>query len=163
MNLWGLHAGKHGDTDTLFFGGDWIAIGWPNIPDLSPFIVEPERLKLVIARYYDETKTATSRQPRGQIYRFIIELKVDDIVVFSNSFSDKRLHFARVIGKYVYSQEIEPMYPHRRKVKWVLLSVPRSEFSKSALQLGVDRPQSFFQIKDGAAREEYMSKIRHLL
>ncbi|RPI96972.1 MAG: hypothetical protein EHM39_10310 [Chloroflexi bacterium] len=163
MNVWGLHAGKHGDADTLFFGGNWIALGWPQIPDLSSFILEPERLKLMIGRYYDETKTETSRQPRGQLYHFIIDLKVDDIVVFSNSFSDHRLHYARVMGKYYYSQEMEPRYPHRRKVKWVLLSIPRSEFSKSALRLGVDRPQSFFLIKDEAAREEYLSKIRHLL
>ncbi len=163
MNVWGLHAGKHGDADTLFFGGNWIALGWPQIPDLTKFVTEPEKLKAAIAHYYHETKTETSRQPRGQIYHFIIDLKVDDIVVFSNSWKDRRLHFARVIGKYYYSQEMVPAYPHRRKVKWVLLSVPRSDFSKSALRLGVDRPQSFFRISNEAACEEYLSKISHLL
>jgi restriction system protein len=163
MNVWGLHAGKHGDADTLFFGGNWIALGWPQIPDLSEFVTDPEKLKAAIAHYYHETRTETSKQPRGQIYHFIIDMKVDDIVVFSNSWKDRRLHFARVIGKYYYSQETVPEYPHRRKVKWVLLSVPRSDFSESALRLGVDRPQSFFRISNEAAREEYMSKIAHLL
>jgi hypothetical protein len=30
-NLWGIHVGKTGDTDTLFLKKSCIAVGWPKM------------------------------------------------------------------------------------------------------------------------------------
>jgi predicted Mrr-cat superfamily restriction endonuclease len=34
-NLWGIHAGKTGDADSLFLKKNYIAVGWTKMGDLS--------------------------------------------------------------------------------------------------------------------------------
>ena len=40
-NLWGIHAGKTGDADSLFLKKNCIAVGWAKMGDLST--LKPDR------------------------------------------------------------------------------------------------------------------------
>jgi len=35
--LWGIHAGRTGDADTLFHGHNVVALGWPGMGDLRDY------------------------------------------------------------------------------------------------------------------------------
>ena len=39
--IWGIHAGKTGDADSLFLKKDCIAVGWTKMGDLS--VLKPDR------------------------------------------------------------------------------------------------------------------------
>jgi predicted Mrr-cat superfamily restriction endonuclease len=162
MNVWGFHSGKWGDADRLFFSHEsCIAIGWAKIPDLREIADDRERIKAADALAYPEKTKGTVTADAGFIYAFLNTLAIQDIVVFS-SWEDHRLHFAQVTGNYYYNQEIELMYPHRRKVKWLLRSVPRSDFSELELRRGVDKRGSTFRIYEPVCNA-YLRKIPHLL
>jgi restriction system protein len=35
LNLWGIHAGRTGDADSLFLKKNCVAVGWTKMGDLS--------------------------------------------------------------------------------------------------------------------------------
>ena len=41
VNMWGIHAGRTGDADSLFLKQNCIALGWVKAGDLS--VLKPDR------------------------------------------------------------------------------------------------------------------------
>jgi len=41
-NLWGIHAGKTGDADSLFLRKSCVAVGWTKMGDLAS--LKPDRV-----------------------------------------------------------------------------------------------------------------------
>lgn len=129
-NIWGIHAGKTGDADELFFKGSCIALGWGKVPDLSKLPSDREAFKDAVARAYPDKPRAVPVNG-GQLYRFVHEMKRGDFVVYPSK-RDRQIHLARVEGDYRYNNSIEPTYPHQRSVVW-LREVPRTHFTQGAL------------------------------
>lgn len=42
-NFWGFHGGKTGDADTFFRRKNYVAVGWPKMPDLV--LLKPEKAR----------------------------------------------------------------------------------------------------------------------
>ncbi len=55
-NIWGLHAGKTGDADSLFWKKDCIAIGWPSSSDLSKLPANRNAFTASCASVYTHSK-----------------------------------------------------------------------------------------------------------
>lgn len=47
--IWGIHAGKTGDADSLFLGKGFVAIGWVKMGDLSPLKADRDTFKAKVA------------------------------------------------------------------------------------------------------------------
>jgi restriction system protein len=129
--LWGIHAGKTGDADSLFLEKNCIAVGWVKMGDLSPLKADRDAFKARVAEVYPEKKPGAIPNNAGQLFRFVHEMKPGDIVVYPSK-SDRQVHLGRVEGGYTYDPQTEPKYPNRRAVKW-LRSVVRTHFSQGAL------------------------------
>jgi restriction system protein len=129
-NMWGIHAGKTGDADELFFKNSCIALGWGKVPDLSKLPADREAFKDAVARAYPDKPRAVPVNG-GQLYRFVHEMKRGDLVVYPSK-RDRQIHLARVDGDYRFNNSLEPTYPHQRSATW-LREVPRTHFTQGAL------------------------------
>ena len=152
--IWGIHAGKFGDAETLFFKKYFIGLGWPNAGDLSLLKSNREAFKTSVAKAYPEKKPGAFPVDAGQLYRFVHELKMGDVVVYYSR-ADRQIHIGQVEGPYQYKPDLDSNYPNVRSIKW-LKAFPRTIFSQGALhELG--SAMSFFQIKNYA--DEYLTAI----
>ena len=152
--IWGIHAGKTGDADTLFRNKNCIAVGWAKMGDLS--VLEPDRdaFKARVAEVYPEKKPGAIPNNAGQLLRFVHEMKLGDLVVYPSK-SDRHVHLGRVEGGYHYDPKTEPGYPNVRTVKW-LRAVPRTRFSQGAF-FEIGSAMSLFLVKTNA--EEFLAAL----
>ena len=129
--LWGIHAGKTGDADTLFLKKNCVAVGWAKMGDLGALKSDREAFKARVAQVYPEKKPGAIPNNAGQLFRFVHEMKPGDIVVYPSK-RDRQVHLGRIEGGYNYDPQTESGYPNRRAVKW-LRAIPRTHFSQGAL------------------------------
>jgi restriction system protein len=142
--IWGIHAGKTGDADQLFFKGNCVALGWPKMGDLSKLSADREAFKAKLVQTHPDTKAGAIPTNAGQLFRFVHEMKPGDIVLYPSK-HDRQIHFARVEGTYRFEPSKGPAYPHRRPVTW-LRAIPRTRFTQGALY-EIGSAMSFFQVK----------------
>ncbi len=153
-NLWGIHAGKTGDADSLFLKKHCIAIGWTRIGDASTIKPDRESFKAKVAALYADAKPGAIPNYAGQLFRFVHEMKPGDLVIYPSK-RDRQVHLGRIEGGYEYDAKSEIGYPHRRKVTW-LKDVPRTHFSQGALY-EIGSAMSLFLVKNYA--DEYRAAL----
>lgn len=149
--LWGIHAGKTGDADSLFFQKNLIAIGWPEIGDLNKVAANREAFKTHYASIFPGAKAGGVRASAGQLYRFVHEMKAGDLVAYPAK-QTKTIHIGRITGAYIHAPSTSKSYPNQRSVQW-LKGIPRSHFSQGALY-EIGSALSLFTLKSYA--EEFL-------
>ncbi|RCX32803.1 restriction endonuclease [Thioalbus denitrificans] len=145
--IWGIHAGKTGDADTLFLKKNRIAIGWSKLGDLSGIAPDREAFKARVAEVFPDKKPGAIPSIAGQTFRFAHEMKPGDLVVYPSK-QDRKVHIGRIEGGYHFDSKLEPSYPHMRPAKW-LRAVPRSKFTQGALY-EIGSAMSLFLVKNYA-------------
>lgn len=145
--IWGIHAGKTGDATTLFLKHSCVALGWDQMADLSQLAPNRKAFKAAVAKTYPKKKPGAIPNNAGQLFRFLHEMKIGDLVVFPNK-STRKLHLGRIVGDYEYLLNLSQGYPNIRKVEW-LLELDRKTFSQGALY-EIGSAMSLFQVKNHA-------------
>lgn len=145
--VWGIHAGRTGDADTLFLKHNCIAIGWDAMGDLSKLAAERDAFKQRYVLAYPDAKKGGIATVSGVPFRFLHEMKIGDLVVYPSK-QDKYIHIGRIDGGNSYAPADNNGYPHRRRVRW-LKHVPRLEFTQGALY-EIGSALSLFQVKNYA-------------
>jgi restriction system protein len=143
--FWGIHAGRMGEADSLFLKDGVVGLGDSRLGDLGKIKPNREAFKKIFADIYPTSKPGAILIWAGQMYRFIHEMKVGDIIVYPSKM-DKEIHIGRVNDNYRFDQS--KVYPHLRSVQW-LKSIRRTSFSQGALY-EVGSAQGFFQVKNYA-------------
>jgi restriction system protein len=82
QTLWGIHAGRTGDADSLFTKQNVIALGWARLDDLSKLPPTREAFKKYYAEGYPEASGGTIPTSAGQLFRFVNEMKAGDLVAY---------------------------------------------------------------------------------
>jgi len=131
-----------GEADSLFLDHNCVALGW-GIGDLSQIPPSRDAFKRAFAATYPNANPRSVGINAGQIYRFVHELAVGDLVVYPSK-KDRQIHVGRVTGQYEYNTRVNPEYSDRRSVEW-LAALPRTRFTQGALY-GVGCVMTFFQI-----------------
>jgi restriction system protein len=152
--IWGIHAGKTGDAESMFLNKSRVALGWHQMGDLSALKPDREAFKVRVAAVYPGKKPGAIPNNAGQLFRFVHEMKPGDLVVYPSK-SDRQINLGRVSGGYRYDPATEPGYPNVRPVEW-LRSLPRTHFSQGALY-EVGSAISLFQVKNYA--DEFRAAI----
>lgn len=152
--LWGIHAGRTGDAASLFLKKNCVALGWVKIPDLSTLSPDREAFKEAVSTAYPEKKTGAIPNNAGQLFRFVHEMKIGDLVIFPNK-TDRSISVGEVTGNYAHQSSDKHGYPHQRTVKW-LKRFERTQFSQGALY-EIGSAMSFFQVKNYA--DEYLAAL----
>ena len=154
--IWGIHAGRTGNADSLFLKQNVIAICWNEMPDLSTIPATREAFKAAYAKAYPEERPAAIPNNAGQPFRFVNEMKKGDVVAYPSKL-DRHIHLGRIAGDYRYDPTLEAEYPNTRQVEWIT-SVPRTRFSQGALY-EIGSAMSLFQIKNYA--EEFLAALEN--
>jgi len=147
QTVWCIHGGRVGEADSLFLKHNVVALDYRGAGDLSVLAPNRDAFKDRILQVSPEIKPGALNNSAGQIFRFIHEMQVGDLVVYPSKI-DRRMHIGRVEGPYVYVVEAEGAFPHRRAVRW-LKAPPRTSFSQGALY-ETGSALSFFQIRNYA-------------
>jgi restriction system protein len=146
--LWGVHAGKLGAAEDLFLQESVIAIAWEELGDLGKLQHAREafleRYREVYGRTLKERAVSASA---GQVYRFVHDVRIGDLIVFR---ARTILHLGTVAGPYTYTASSD--YPHRRAVNW-LSSIGTDAVSKGALQ-ELKSMLALFRVRHHAAEIE---------
>lgn len=152
--IWGIHGGRHGVADGLFLQQNVIALGWGPMGDVSGLAADRASFRAAAEKAFPGRSPAQISISFGQIYRFVHELKVGDLVVYPSKI-DRQIHIGEVTGKYRFRPDLDAVHPQTRTVKW-LKHVPRTAFSQGALYES-GSAMTFFQIKTYA--EEFLAAL----
>ena len=147
--VWGIHT----MDDNLFLNKNVIAIGWKEFGDCSKLEPTREAYKNHFIETYPNGKKGAIATSAGMLYRFALEMKIGDYVVFPSK-SDRKINIGVVESDFIYEPSAA-LYVQQRKVKW-LKHLPRTAFSQGALyELG--SALSFFMLKNYA--DEYLQAL----
>ena len=152
--LWGIHAGRLGDADSLFLKRKVIAIGWDEMGDITSIGADREALKAKISETYPKAKPGAIPGTAGQLFRFVNEMQPGDLVVYPSKI-DRHVHIGRIAGEYRYDPSLNPEYPNLRDVEW-LGEFPRTRFSQGALY-EIGSALTLFQVKNYA--DEFLAAL----
>jgi restriction system protein len=125
--MWGIHNDK---PEFDFLAGNFIALGWPAMPDLTTIGPDKEEMKRAVAAAYPTAKPNAIPIWAGLMRRFAFEMQPGDLVVYPQK-TDSTVNIGRVEGPYRWEAS-EPDDRHRRTVRWLKTGVPRATLSKSA-------------------------------
>lgn len=155
--VWGIHMGQPGEEDG---GGSvelaenlqrqgYVAIGWPDIGDLSDLPEDRaayrERFR---ERYGESASTSAIGASVGMLFRFVHVLHLGDLIV-SPSPLGRFVRIGRVTGLYEYLPSLLDQYPNVRRVEW-LAEVPREQLGDEARR-SLRARRSLFRILAGEA------------
>lgn len=144
VTVWGIHAGRTGDADSLFLAKNVIALGWAEVGAISELSPSRETFKEAVGRAYSDWSNGRVANAAGQLFRFSHEMKTGDLVAYPSK-QDRQVHIGKITGNIEYRPDLSKGYPQIRSVKW-LKCVMRTAFSQGALyEMG--SAMSFFQIK----------------
>lgn len=152
--IWGIHAGRKGEAAPLFLDNSRIALGWHAVGDLSNLSPDRDTFKAAVAKAYPNAKPGAIPNYAGLLYRFLLEMKEGDLVVFPHK-QTRKLHVGKVIGGYEYLPGLNQEFPNTRKVEWIK-DFSRTQFSQGALY-EVGSALSLFQIKNYA--DEFVAAL----
>lgn len=150
--IWGIHAGRNGEADSLFLRKSVIALHWSEIGDLSKLKPDRQIFKEAITKSYPDKKPGSVAIDAGQLFRFANEIKIGDLVIYPSK-RDREVHIGRVESTYYYDSSED--FAHMRSVKW-LNSFPRTSFTQGALY-EIGSAISLFQVKNYA--DEFRSAL----
>jgi restriction system protein len=146
QTFWGFHA-KGSKPEAILLDKCELAIGWGEVGDISAIAGDREALKAKLSKVLTWSKPGAIPVIAGQLYRFVNELAIGDVVVF-RSRSEGQVRLGTVTGPYHFDPTDDPEHPNRRPVKWVK-AVPITSVSQGALyELG--SILTFFQIRNYA-------------
>ena len=75
-----IRAGREGRYEQLALDQDVCLIGWSELGEI-PHDASRDDLKARIAEVYGEASAASLASQAGQVYRFVHDLAIDDLVV----------------------------------------------------------------------------------
>lgn len=149
IRVWGIH----GQDDNLFLKKNRIALGWPDMGDLSKLGPTRDDFKAKYVAAYPDAKKGNVTNGVGMLFRFSRDVKIGDYIIFPSK-SDRMINIGIVTSDFIYDPE-EKEYVQQREVKW-LKHLPRMAFSQGALY-EVGSAMSFFAVRNYA--EEYLSTL----
>ena len=150
--VWGVHMGAHvGDRP---IDGGYVAIGWPELGDLSARPTDRDALKRAVAECYPDEKAGAIPVHAGTLYKFMHQIRTGDYAVYPSK-ADRMVNIGMFTGVYEYAEGDRDEYPNRQRVEWKG-QFPRSDFSQSALH-EIGSAVTLFQVKRHAA--EFLSKL----
>lgn len=150
--VWGLHMReRHGRAPV---DSGYITIGWQEFGDASLVAQNRDSFKARFAATIPNSKPGNIPVSAGQIFRFIHEMKVGDIVIFPSKY-DRMINIGEISGSYQYDPGLSEEYPHRRSVTWHR-HINRDEFSQSALY-EIGSALTLFRVTSHA--EEFLSAL----
>jgi restriction system protein len=148
--IWGVHMAREHGSDPIDKG--YIAIGWWEMGDFSKIRPNRDAFKAAYVQSYPNAKAGKVPVAAGVAYRFAVEMKSGDIVIYPSK-PDRMVNIGVIESGYEYVPDASNDCPNRRKVKW-LKHIARTSFSQSALN-EIGSAITMFRVSSNA--DEFMA------
>lgn len=130
MRVFVLRA-DYGRYTDVFRNNNYIGIGW--FDEINPIqekwdLTDKDFLKEKYREKYKEDANMRVNQNVGQIYRFINDLKIGDIVI--SPYNTNELLIGKITGDLYFENDNSSPYPWRKKTEWIKDKVNRHSFSQ---------------------------------
>ncbi len=132
MAVWLVRGGGQGEFEQKFIQEGRIYVTWDQLNvDLSK-LVDRDALIKVMAENYSESKPRTISNWASQIWPFAHDMKKGDLIVLPQK-TQPGMSIGEVTGDYQYQPVGPSPFYHWRSVKWIVESIPRSNFGRDLL------------------------------
>lgn len=131
MTLWVCKGGKRGERESRFIENNVIAIGFGLLNDLS-MIKSKSELELLYEKTWPDATEGRKRNHVGQIYAFVRNVKIGDLVVVPMKTSGT-IWIGEVQSEYKFRTDLGSDMIHTRDIKWVRKNIPRDKFDQDLL------------------------------
>lgn len=142
--VWGMHMGRTGGEvrDDILAQAEnlqrqgYVAIGWPDIGDLSELTENRAAYRERFRASYGESASPSIESASvGMLFRFVHVLHLGDIIVAPSPI-ERLVRVGRISGLYEYSPSLLHEYPNVRRVEWAAEVPPQhlSEVSRRSLR-----------------------------
>ena len=165
---WGMSLGEAAKYVPQARRGNFIAIGWDELPDLKAWAQREgqdqkglgEEFRVFYKLRYPSDTSIQSGIQASQVWSFVIGMKPGDIVLVRES-PKKKLHVAQVAGAYqfVAAPGDGCEYRHRRNVEWIRQDVEQQELPEGLKKSLHSRLTIFNLDKHRQAIEELMGVV----
>ena len=147
--LWGVRGGKKGEFEDAAVKRNKMALGWDKTGDLSNVnrMAILERLK----EAYPDAGTGTLSSWTGQLYRFVNEISVGDIVVMPCK-GKSYVFIGEVDGGYDFDPNPNSEFRHLRSVKWNGEPIQRNVFGED-MKSSFGAIQTVFEVQAADCRK----------
>lgn len=153
--LWGVRGGKKGEFEDAAVKRNKMALGWDKTGDLSKLnrTAILERLQ----KAYPDAGPGTLNSWAGQLYRFVNEISVGDIVVMPCK-GKSYVFIGKVDGEYDLDPDSNSEFRHLRPVEWNQKPIPRNLFGED-MRFSFDTSKTVFEVKAADA----VNRVRAVL
>ena len=130
LRVWVIRAGREGAQEDLALDNDVVLIGWSELGELSGALSREDLKRLVRGLTGEEREQSIAAQA-GQIYRFINDVRVGDLVVLPLRTRLNHVAIGRVLGEYRHrtdGQFENSDGQHTRDIEWLARSLPYERF-----------------------------------
>jgi len=126
--VWLIRAGREGVYEPLALDQGVVLIGWSYLGDIQD--ADRDRLKVMIREGSGEERPASLGSQAGQIYRFVHDVELGDLVVLPLLSDTGHIAIGRVTGPYRYREEDVwgPDARNTREVDWIATRLPYERF-----------------------------------
>ena len=126
--VWLIRAGREGAYEQLALDQGVALIGWSYLGDIQD--ADRDRLKAMIREGSGEERPASLGSQAGQIYRFVHEVELGDLVVLPLLSDPGHIAIGRVTGPYRHRDEEVwgPDARNNRAVDWFATRLPYERF-----------------------------------
>src|SRR5665213_1967244 len=125
-NIWMIRAGEGGYLSEEFAKG-FVAIGWPDLGDLSGQS-DLEKIKILYRKAYPKDKSGKIANAAAMIHKFCNVIQKGDTVI-SYDRNSREYRVGEISSDYFFKQGVVSDSPHVRKVNW------KYEVSRDSLNL----------------------------
>jgi restriction system protein len=127
MTMWMVRAETGGRLFGRFLEKGAVAIGWPDLGDLSRY-TSRDALAAAMAAAYPEGKARSRATAVGTLARFLFDMRSGDRVV---TYDPQRRVYAlgTIWGGYRYDPNFDPLDPNLRPVSWEVRALSRDRVS----------------------------------
>ncbi len=153
--VWGIRMGRPnaGDPGNSLQQAEnlqrqgYVALGWPDIGDLSERAENRDALReRFLASYGESVSPSIVSASVGMLFRFVRVLQLGDVIVAPSPLG-RIVRVGRITGPYEYLPSLLDDFPNVRSVEW------RSEIAQEELgqeaQLSLRARRSLFRILSG--------------
>ncbi len=131
-SVWVVRAGGEGRDEKIALDNNVITIAWNEFSDLSE-VKDLQSLRELYGQIMPQDKTHIASAQVGQIWRFIKEIQIGDLIILPLLSTNPRVvAIGEVVGNYEY-RELTPTVRHVRRVNWLKRNIPISDFSQLAI------------------------------
>lgn len=158
MALWLVRGGKHGQHEQKFLKDNCVYATWDGFSrDFMGFKDRQEMRDALRNTYADASEKAIINYS-GQLWPFGHEMKLGDWVVMPLK-GKPAIAIGEIAGEYQFHPKADDPYFHSRKVKWLVMDMPRSSFEQDLLySFGAFMTICHITRNDAEARVRAMAK-----